>query len=246
MHSRCLAVCLILVGFTRTGHSEEEKAGPDDNKAPEGFGLLFNGKDLTGWQGVVPIVKRAKMSPEERDQARKTADEKVLPHWKVVNGILVNDGQGDNLQTIKDYGDFELHADWKIEPKGDSGIYLRGVPQVQIWDSATLMGNLAKDKDKGSGGLWNNKKNNQPLKSADKPAGEWNTFHIVIKGDKVTVRLNGELVVDQIALENIWESGKPLPTVGPIELQRHPKQDGTLGKLWFKNVYIKELIERKQ
>ena len=103
------------------------------------------------------------------------------------------------------------------------------------------MGNLPKDKDKGSGGLWNNKKNNVPLKNADKNAGEWNRFHIVMKGDKVTVRLNGELVVDDVALENIWEQGKPLPTAGPIELQRHPKQDGTLGKLWFKNIYIKEL-----
>jgi hypothetical protein len=221
-------------------------AAAEDNKPPEGFTALFNGKDLTGWRGNIRIDQRLKMSPEQLAAEQKKADEKVLPHWKAEGGVLVNDGQGDNLASAKDYADFELYLDWKIEPKGDSGVYLRGVPQVQIWDSATLTGNLAKDKDKGSGGLWNNKKNNQPLKNADKPAGEWNTFHIVMKGDKVTIRLNGELVVDGVALENIWQPGQPLPAAGPIELQRHPKQDGTLGKLWFKNIYVKELpVEKK-
>ena len=62
-----------------------------------------------------------------------------------------------------------------------------------------------------------------------------------MKGDKVTVKLNGELVVDDVALENFWEKGKPLPAKGPIELQHHPKQDGKLGKIMFKNIYIREL-----
>jgi hypothetical protein len=209
---------------------------------PKGFTALFNGKDLTGWQGAIQIDKRLKMKPEELAAAQKTADEKILPHWKAENGILVNDGQGDNLATTKDFGNFELYADWKIEPKGDSGIYLRGLPQVQIWDSDALDPNkFAKDFGKGSGSLWNNTKDNVPLKRADKAPGEWNSFYIVMKGDKVTVRLNGELVVDGVTLENLWERGKPLPVKGPLELQRHPKQDGTLGKLWFKNIYIKEL-----
>jgi len=82
-----------------------------------------------------------------------------------------------------------------------------------------------------------------PLKKADKEPGEWNTFFIVIKGDKVTVKLNGELVVDGVALENIWERNKPLPDKGPIELQSHPKQDGKFGKITFKNIYVKELSE---
>ena len=74
-----------------------------------------------------------------------------------------------------------------------------------------------------------------PLKKADKPLGEWNTFRIIMKGDKVTVYLNGELVVDNKPLANYWEKGKPLPATGPIELQHHGD------KLWFKNIYIKEL-----
>jgi hypothetical protein len=215
-----------------------------DNMPPEGFQPLFNGKDLSGWQGEIQIDKRRKMTPEQIETAQKASNEKTLPHWKVENGVLVNDGQGGNLATIKDYRNIELYVDWQIEPKGDSGIYLRGEPQVQIWDSDSLNPERYKlELGKGSGALWNNAnpKDKVPSKKADRPPGEWNTFHIVMTGDKVTVRLNGELVVDNVALENIWEKGKPLPETGPILLQAHPKQDNTYGKIRFKNIYVKEL-----
>jgi hypothetical protein len=221
-----------------------EKAAPKDNTPPPGFKALFNGKDLSGWRGAVRIDQRLKMSPEEQARAQKAADDKALPHWKVEDGALVNDGQGYNLATEKDYADFELYVDWKIEPKGDSGIYLRGIPQVQIWDSDSLdPKRYALEGGKGSGALWNNKNkaDKVPLKRADRKPGEWNTFHIVVKGGRATVKLNGELVVDNVALENVWESGKPLPARGPVELQQHPKQDGKFGKIAFKNIYIKEL-----
>ncbi|HEV3145008.1 MAG TPA: DUF1080 domain-containing protein [Gemmataceae bacterium] len=241
-HLVLFAAAALFLGPLTIRAEDEEKAGPNDNQPPAGFTALFNGKDVTGWQGVIPISKRLKMSPEELKAAQEAADKKVLPHWQAKNGILVNDGEGDNLATVKDFGNIELLLDWKIEPKGDSGVYLRGNPQVQIWDSDALdPKRFAKDYQKGSGSLWNNKTNNVPLKRADKKPGEWNSFRIIMKGDKVTVYLNGELVVDQAPLENIWERGKPLPEKGPIELQRHPKQDGTLGKLWFKNIYVKEL-----
>ena len=75
-------------------------------------------------------------------------------HWKAVDGILVFDGKGRSLCTAKDYGDFEMLVDWKIEKKGDSGIYLRGSPQVQIWDA-----DQGGEGNKiGSGGLYNNQK----------------------------------------------------------------------------------------
>jgi hypothetical protein len=207
--------------------ADEEKAGAGDNKPPAGFKLLFNGKDVTGWQGLVELPERSKLSPEELAKKQEEANAKYLPHWTVKDGVLNYDGRGQSLQTAKDYGNFELWADWKIGPKGDSGIYLRGNPQVQIWDNPI-----------GSGGLYNNKKHeHDPLKVADKPVGQWNTFHIIMKGDVVTVYLNGELVVDKTPLENYWEPGKPLPAKGPIELQHHGD------RLWFKNIYIKELPE---
>jgi hypothetical protein len=218
--------------------SATSSAAPSDNTPPPGFTALFNGKDVTNWQGVVPFNERLKRNAEELAKLQAAANEKFLPHWTVQDGVINYDGKGNSLQTVKDYGDFELYVDWKIEPKGDSGIYLRGQPQVQIWDSDTLGDNLAEDRGKGSGGLWNNPKNSpgqKPLRKADKPIGEWNTFHIIMKGDNVTVHLNGELVVDNAPLSNYWEKNKPLPAKGPIELQHHGD------KLWFKNIYIKEL-----
>jgi hypothetical protein len=199
-----------------------------DNTPPEGFTALFNGKDLTGWQGLVELPKRDK-DPEKYAAQVKAANEKYLPHWTVKDGVINYDGKGQSLQTVKDYGDVELWVDWKIGPKGDSGIYLRGNPQVQIWDPSKW--------PEGSGGLYNNRPPHpsKPLKCADKPIGEWNHFRIVMKGDKVSVWLNEVLVVDETPLDNYWNKNEPLPAKGPIELQHHGDH------LEFKNIYIKEL-----
>ena len=228
----------LLTTWTNAGE-KTDKAGPHDNHPPKGFTALFNGKDLSGWQGLIEIHQRKKMTQEQYEAAQKKANER-LSHWTVQHGILVYDGKkgGQNLQSAKDYGNFELYCDWKIPPKGDSGIYLRGQPQVQIWDSSVLDGNLKIDRDTGSGGLWNNKRGTPgqtPLVNADRPVGEWNTFHITMVGDKVTVVLNGKKVVDAAPLPNYFEKNEPLPARGPIELQQHGNT------LWFKNIYVKEL-----
>jgi len=196
-----------------------------DNTPPGGFEALFNGKDLSGWQGLVELPERAKLTKEEFAAKQRDANERYLPHWTVTDGVLRYDGKGQSLQTSSDYGDFELLVDWKIGPKGDTGIYLRGTPQVQIWDNP-----------QGSGGLFNNKINpRQPLKYADRPVGEWNTFRIIMKGEKVSVWLNGELVVDDVTMENYWQRDQPIPARGPIELQHHGNP------IEFKNIYIRKL-----
>ena len=204
-----------------------------DNAPPPGFAALFNGRDLSGWKGLVANPPmRAKMSPDELAKAQQTADAHMHQHWKVEDGVLVFDGKGDSLCTAKDYGDFELLVDWKILPKGDSGIYLRGSPQVSIWDPEVS----APEKGIGSGGLFNNMKHpSRPLASADKPVGEWNTFRIRMVGDKVSVRLNDKLVTDDVVLDNYWERDKPIYPSGQIELQSHGNT------LYFKNVYLKQL-----
>ena len=106
----------------------------EDNTPPPGFTALFNGKDLTGWQGLVELPQRAKLTPEQLAAKQKEANEKILPNWTARDGVLHYNGKANSLQTAKDYGDFELWVDWKIGKAGDSGIYLRGNPQVQIWD----------------------------------------------------------------------------------------------------------------
>ncbi len=131
----------------------------DAPQPPPGFTALFNGKDLTGWKGHTTMAERAKQKPEELSKLQETRTKTALEHWKVVDGVIHCDGKGGvSLVTDKDYGDFELLIDWKIEKNGDSGLYLRGQPQVQIWDSDNAGGARNEDKGTGSGGLWNNPK----------------------------------------------------------------------------------------
>ncbi len=186
---------------------------------------LFNGSDLSGWKGLVGNpVTRAKMTPGELAEAQVAADASMREHWSAEDGVLVFDGKGDNLVTERDFEDFELWVDWKIEPRGDSGIYLRGTPQVQIWDNKI-----------GSGGLYNNKRSvKKPLVVADRSVGEWNNFHILMEGEIVTVWLNGQLVVDGVKLENYWDRSIPIFPSGPIELQNHGNS------LYFRNIWIRE------
>ncbi|MBI3850859.1 MAG: DUF1080 domain-containing protein [Verrucomicrobia bacterium] len=210
---------------------------PRNNIPPEGFTALFNGKDLSGWKGLLAPpndnpIKRAKLSPAESAAAQATANERMVEHWKALNGVLEFDGRGDSLCTVKDYGDFEMLVDWKIKEGGDSGIYLRGSPQVQIWDPF----HAKSGSEVGSGGLYNNQKNpSTPLKRADHWIGDWNRFRILMVGEKVHVFLNGELVVNDVTLENYWDRTRPIFPTGQIELQNHGNN------LYFKNIYIREL-----
>ncbi len=204
------------------------------------FTPLFNGRNLDGWQGRVDLKERATLPKKEYDDLLKSRTKAAFEHWGVVDGVLHYDGKdgGVSLQTTKDYGNFELTLDWKIERLGDSGVHIRGIPQIQIWDSAEHPSALGSDKNSGSGGLWSNPagdKAKTPLKKADKPVGEWNTFHITMIGNEVTVRLNGVVVVDRGRYQNSIDKGKPFPRRGPIELEC------CVGALWFRNVTIKEL-----
>lgn len=206
----------------------------------EGFVSVFNGKDLTGWKGLVANpIKRNSMSAQELQSQQEKADQVMRGGWEVINGELVFNGKGDNIATVKKYGDVEMLVDWKLDKEGeegDAGVYLRGTPQVQIWDtSRTNVG-----AEVGSGGLYNNQKfESKPLKVADNPLGEWNTFKIRMVGDKVTVYLNGELVTDNIPLENYWDRKQPIFPSEQIELQAH----GT--KVYYRDIFIKELPRKE-
>src|SRR5262245_37159668 len=83
-------------------------AEKNSNAPPKGFKALFNGKNLDGWQGAIQINKRLGMTGDELEKAQKATNDKVLSHWTVEDGVLVNDGQGGNLATAKDYRNFEL------------------------------------------------------------------------------------------------------------------------------------------
>jgi hypothetical protein len=207
---------------------------------PAGFVALFNGRDLAGWYGLPEIdpAKLAAMSADERTRKRAADAVEFTKHWRVENGELVNDGNGPFATTDRDYGDIDLRLEYRTVAKADSGIYLRGTPQVQIWDSTEAGGKWKLGADKGSGALWNNTPGapgKDPLKLADKPFGQWNTLRIVQAGERTWVWLNGTLTVDGARMENSWDKTAPLPKVGPIQLQTHG------GEIRWRNVFLREL-----
>jgi len=206
----------LLVAFC----AEVVTASAADNVPPEGFTALFNGQDFTGWQ--------ASRGRPESDEARAKWQE----NWKVVDGVIKFDGKGPDLWTSQKYSDFVLLVDWRLPQPGDSGIYVRGQSksQMNIWCNPL-----------GSGEVWGYRTDqNQseevrqactPSKKADRPVGEWNTFKITMKGDRLTVELNGEVVIQNAQLPNV-------PAEGEIALQRHGDP------VEFRNIFLQDLAAK--
>jgi hypothetical protein len=220
-------------------------------EAPAGFVSLFNGRDFTGWK-----------VPEGDNGHWKIVD-------GVIDYDARSEAAGQkHLWTAKEYGDFALHIDWRLKsapfqyrgsiilpdgsekldengkpiviefPDSDSGILLRGGPQINIWCWPV-----------GSGELWSVRRNKSyspeiraaatPKMHADRNIGEWNTFEITLVGQKVTIVLNGQKVIDQATMPD-------LPPRGPIGLQHHGNWNGTRwtgppSLIQFRNIYVKEL-----
>ncbi len=242
--NRLGAAVLILLAaqlaLTSIGHVSAEQ-----NTPPAGFTALFNGKNLDGWWGAKTEDPCGYIAlPPEKLAEKKTASlEDIQQHWRAEDGELINDGKGLYLTTEGFYGDFELLASYKMIPGADSGIYLRGTPQVSIWDARDET-KVKHGADKGSGGLWNNPAGDpgkDPLVFADNPIGEWDSMRILMTGERVSVWLNDKLVVDHARLHNYYTKAKPdaeklpLPKVGPIQLQTHG------GEMRWRNLFIREI-----
>ena len=203
---------------------------------PAGFTSLFNGQDLAGWHGYNPHSV-AKLTGEKKDAMLRKMRDEFAQHWSVKDGEIYNAGTGPYATTDKDYGDFELTLEYNMAPKGDSGVYLRGAPQVQIWDPTDEKA-FKHGAQLGSGALWNNspgKPGKDPLVLADKPAGEWNTLRIVMVGARVSVWLNGKQTVDHATMENYYDRKAALAAKGPICLQTHG------APIRWRNVAIREI-----
>lgn len=203
---------------------------------PAGFTSLFNGKDLAGWHGYNPHSV-TKLTGEKKDAMLKKMREDFAQHWSVKDGEIYNPGTGPYATTDQEYGDFELTLEYNMAPKGDSGVYLRGAPQVQIWDPTDEKA-FKHGAQLGSGALWNNspgKPGKDPLVLADKPAGEWNTLRVVMVGARVSVWLNGKQTVDHATMENYYDRKSALAAKGPICLQTHG------APIRWRNVAIREI-----
>ncbi len=236
-----LAGTSLLVGTSVTSLAQTDPA------PPIGFTALFNGRDLVGWRGgdtfdyrklmAMPEAERGKMVEKWTASMHEVNPKTGKPHWYVENGELVNDGFGAYASTDQPLGDFEFFVDYKTVAKADSGIYLRGVPQVQIWDH-TEADPQGLGRAKGSGGLWNNspgRPGKDPAVLADKAFGEWNKFRVLMVGSRVSVWLNDKEVVDHAILENYYDRKTPVPAMGPIRLQTHG------GEIRWRNIYLRTI-----
>ena len=237
---RILAAVAVLVGMIWQMAWAEERPL---NDAPPGFISLFNGRDFNNWHGRqqdYSPYEQAKLSPQQLAEKQAAWNADMSKHWRVDadKQEIVSDGHGVYLTTDRDYGDFDLWVDWlMVSHNGDSGIYLRSYPQVQIWDPDNTA-EVKNGAQKGSGALWNNNADNPgkwPLVKADNPVGQWNTFHIKMIGSRVWVWFNDKLTVDGQVLDNYFDRSKPVLPRGPIELQTHGSE------IRFRNLFLREI-----
>jgi hypothetical protein len=232
-------------------------AQADEPAPPEGFESLFNGKDLTGWKvptgdnghwkvqdGIIDYDARSEAKGDKSLWSEKSFKDFVLRvDWRFKTD---DPGFHHPVPVILPTGDHKTDADGKEETVEiddvDSGIYLRGrdKSQVNIWMWPI-----------GSGEVYGYREDKKmppevraavtPLKKADRPRGEWNTFEITMKGDRLWVKLNGEEVIRNAQLPGV-------PAEGPIALQHHGSFDPATNKwtgppalVQFRNISIKEL-----
>ncbi|HXJ41966.1 MAG TPA: DUF1080 domain-containing protein [Bryobacteraceae bacterium] len=174
---------------------------------------IFNGKDLTGWTGTM---------------SDKAAG------WAVENGILKSVGHADDLVTKEKYWNFELHAEFKLADRSNSGIGLRGRYEVQIASDYGREPGLH-----GTGALYTRI---VPPVNAGKPPDQWQTYEIRLVGMEVTAALNGVKLYEKGVIDGLTGiaydpyEGKP----GSLELQ------GDHGPVEFRNLILTPLTQAKK
>jgi len=248
---------LLLVGFLMVGYSCCRITPPAVSESaatagsPEGYISLFNGINLDGWnirqaenrdwqvvEGVIDCDPHEGQGDRNLWTAGSYGDFELLVDWRIKESPYIN----RSAKIVLPDGTYKKDDSGKellIEvPNTDSGIFLRGrhKSQVNIWCWPI-----------GSGEVWGYRTDPvfspevhagvTPKVRADRPIGQWNTFHIIMKGDRLTVRLNGKLVLDNAQLPGVAVQGS-------IALQHHgERKDGEWGAsfLQFRNIFIKEL-----
>lgn len=194
--------------------------GPAPDLASVKFGepiSLFNGTDLSGWKtfGGGPSG------------------------WKVANGLMVNEAPQEpgkhksyaNIKTEREFEDFNLKLEFNVPQNGNSGIYLRGIYEVQVADSYGH-----KNDPHNCGALYSRI---LPGENASKPAGEWQTYDITLVDRHLTVILNGKKVIDNAPVLGctggaLWsDEFRP----GPLYLQ------GDHTSVQYRNIVLRPVVK---
>jgi hypothetical protein len=158
----------------------------------DGWTSLFDGKSLNGWRSFTSDTPSSK--------------------WRAADGVLVREGEGEggDLMTKAQYGDFELQLEWKISKNGNSGIIYRATtegqypwstgPEFQILDNAGHADGKSPLTSAGS-----NYAVNPPVKDVTKPVGEWNAIRLIAKGNHVEHWMNGVKLLEYEVGSPDWE-----------------------------------------
>jgi hypothetical protein len=199
--------------LTFTGYRTPQIDDHDDGSWARGKPIvLFNGKDLSGWTGV---------------------NSEKAEGWTVEDGILKGTGHADDLITVAKYWNFELHAEFKLAEKSNSGIGLRGRYEVQIASDYGRPPGMH-----GTGALYTRV---LPRVNASKRPDEWQTYDIRLVGCEVTTTLNGELLYEKGVIDGLtgiaFDPYEDQP--GAIELQ------GDHGSVEFRNLILTPLTKNK-
>jgi Domain of Unknown Function (DUF1080) len=196
-----------------TGHRAPVAKDHDDGTWVKGKTItLFNGKDLAGWEGL--------KSPDAKG-------------WTVVDGILTSTGHADDLLTKQKFWNFEIHVEYNIAEKSNSGLGLRGRYEVQIMDDFGRPPGFH-----NTGTLYTRI---VPAENYGLPAGQWQTLDVRLVGVEVTGHLNGHLLYDKGVIEGLtgiaYDPNEA--EAGAIELQ------GDHGAVQFRNLVITPLVQKK-
>ncbi len=208
-----VATAIALAGCQSWKERQDNASGSVASAKADGYRALFNGRDLSGW---------------------KLRNPQGHPSWTVQNGELINTVKpgehGTDLVTEEKFWNFTVHYEYKIPPGANSGFYLRGRHELQIFDDYAK-GTPTKN---GNGSIYNQ---TAPSVFASKPAGEWNTADATIIGNRISVVLNGQKIHDNVVSDRATgsEIDNKVTEPGPIFLQ------GDHGSVTFRNIRIKVL-----
>jgi hypothetical protein len=217
MHRALL--CIVCLGLFAVLTLAQDAPPGDD----EGFVSIFTGQDLAGW--VVAGTAET---------------------WKVEDGTLICTGQGGGwIHTEKVYRDLILRVEYKVGPKGNSGIFVHAAPtghQSAIAMECQVQDDFGRQPSKGTAGAFYNVK--APAKNMSKPAGEWNQVEILWQGDRVRTIMNGEVLYD---LDLMDEELNNSVTAADVEKPRDRLREGFIGfqkhtgTVAFRNIRVQEL-----